>query len=319
MASLRRIIEAEQEERRKIEIARARAARNEYLRGEVAGAANLSVALLDLVGDRHTGRIISGATEAGLQASRAFEAFAVGAIGPLALAGGLVGAAMILVRLFSSGPSADEMILTGINDLRRDLQQMRQEMHQRFDRLERNQLVIIEQLANLLGEVRTGNAVIIGQLRDLHSQVARAIEVGRLTRREAARTTFGSDMRSIKNLLALGSTPLIKAQIAILLGRVAGYGLEVGAETSFIGSERDSADPRSFRNFIHERRRLDLIFGVLPTIARSFGLATPQMRPLVDPVAWVVASQSFLEAAISAGMGRDPTSAVTAKEMWDAG
>lgn len=65
-----------------------------------------------------------------------------------AATGNMIGAVMQVFSLFgSSGPSADQLILEGIQDLKEQIEGLRQEMHERFDRIDKKLNEIMDEMS----------------------------------------------------------------------------------------------------------------------------------------------------------------------------
>jgi len=111
-----------------------------------AHALSLIIAPFDPELARHV-QIVSRAT---VQVVKAIDAFANaldgGNFGAALLTGNILGAVTSLFSVFDSGPSPEELILQEIQALRRDVQELRREMNDRFDRVDASLNSIYEQM-----------------------------------------------------------------------------------------------------------------------------------------------------------------------------
>lgn len=118
-----------------------------------------------------------------LDIARAIHSFAIGKIGLRALTGNIVGAVLGLVgSLFNSGPSFEEVLLEQIAEIRKDLHQLRREMHERFDRIDAkldkiHQLLadgfeqVLREQGALAAELRAMNLAVLQQLDRIESKI----------------------------------------------------------------------------------------------------------------------------------------------------
>lgn len=106
------------------------------------GAAQAGVSALGtLIGlfDQKLGSQVGGVGQGALRVWTAIHEFAKDptAFASAILTGNVIGAVLDVVSLFGeSGPSADELILQGLDDLKQQVGQLRAEMHERFDRVD---------------------------------------------------------------------------------------------------------------------------------------------------------------------------------------
>ncbi len=113
------------------------------------GDATVSVYLMSsLVGlsDRKLGKQLATVGNAGTQIAKALAKKAAGTITMAALTGNIFDAASSVASLFFGGPSPEQLILDQIREVRNDITQLRAEMHDRFDRIEKALAIIQESL-----------------------------------------------------------------------------------------------------------------------------------------------------------------------------
>lgn len=130
------------EDRERIERARIAQQRS---RQEINGAIYLGGMLADALFGPETGRTLVKVTNAAIQSADLYAAFAAGALGPIGLAAGLVS---IGQGLFG-GPSPEAQIMEALRTIMKGLEDLRREMHIRFDEVVENQRIIVNSLDDM--------------------------------------------------------------------------------------------------------------------------------------------------------------------------
>jgi hypothetical protein len=127
-------------------------------------------------GDAKLALQIAKAGGAGLQIGKAIEGFISTGSKTLAssvtLVGGIVGGIMMLASLFDSGPSPEQMILDQIAALRQQVEDLRFQMHERFDNLDRRLDQVVRLMVHGLHSLEVGQALARDELRGLTVQVS---------------------------------------------------------------------------------------------------------------------------------------------------
>lgn len=139
---------------------------------KVIDAANSSVYILStLVGFNdpklgHDMQVVGGST---IQIADALGKFTKNdALQNIILSGNVLSAAMNVVSLFGdSGPSPDQMILQELGVIKQMLGQIRTEMHERFDRVDRSLNIIYETLNNRFDQIDLQLGILQGDVTEI--------------------------------------------------------------------------------------------------------------------------------------------------------
>lgn len=93
-----------------------------------------------------------------------------GALGATLLTGNALGAAINIVGLFSKrGPSPEQQMLKAIGQIKAMLNQIRMEMHERFDKVDRSLDLIYRTMVERLGEIERNISLIQGNIGEIQS------------------------------------------------------------------------------------------------------------------------------------------------------
>ena len=156
--------------------------------------------------DPTTGRVISGIGTAYTKIAEASGLYRLGQISSLRLTADVVSAGLLLTSMLgNSGPTADEMILQEIHQLSLQIDSFRQEMHQRFDRVDQSlSRMYVDLIANFnevnrnIARARQGIVALQVQLVNLQG------ELGELDRRvQSYSQGLSSQVASNDQLLCL--------------------------------------------------------------------------------------------------------------------
>jgi len=129
--------------------------------------------------DPTTGKIIGGIGTAYTKIAEASGLYRLGQISSLRLTADVVSAGLLLTSMLgNSGPTADEMILQEIHQLSLQIDSFRQEMHQRFDRVDQSlSRMYVDLIANFnevnknVARARQGIVALQVQLINLQGQL----------------------------------------------------------------------------------------------------------------------------------------------------
>ena len=142
-------------------------------------ATSFMISSLVGVHDRKLGTQMAAIGNAAIEISSAITAFKAAAeitsglaegLAAAAMTGNIVGAVMTVVNaLLDTGPSFEQVVLEEIGALRDQVEQVRKEMHGRFDRIERQIAGIGRQLADSVEMLSKEHHAIMSGLRDIRS------------------------------------------------------------------------------------------------------------------------------------------------------
>ena len=172
------------EERRKKAAKEALAAAESQQRIDAAGAA---IFLFSLIGDGdpQVGESIRALGTATVQIATSLNQWskaianlgateALTSMSTVIMTGNVVGAVMTLMPLLvDSGPSADELILEGIGKLRDDVAELRSEMGDRFDHVDRTLSLVYNKLGAGLAEINLSTGRIERGVKAMHDDLIR--------------------------------------------------------------------------------------------------------------------------------------------------
>jgi hypothetical protein len=141
-------------------------------------AANASVYILStLVGfDNpelgHQMQVIGDSTIQIADAIHTFTASQASALGGVILTGNILGATMSVVSLFSGGgSSSDQQILQGIAQVREMINQLRTEMHQRFDRVDAALNQIYDTMNDRFNQIDVALGILRGDVQEIQESL----------------------------------------------------------------------------------------------------------------------------------------------------
>ena len=223
-------------------------------------AGNLAATVIGF-SDPELGRQIRATNDAVFRVRDAITAFEaardVGAnltLASFALTGNVVGASLAIMSAFGgSGPSADELILKQLHKLREEVQEVRKEMHQRFDQVRGEMHQRFDGVRGHLDGIYAGTVeafnVVLGESRRGHEQVVNGLENARLQLAEIA----GSQLDT---------------QVMLVRGTELLAGLIEDLEMAPCVRPHDPAggDPMTISKFMDCRAQIEALGGQLPDL-----------------------------------------------------
>lgn len=289
---------------RRRDLERQRAEERVVFEGRRAGAF-LATTALGLL-EPEVGRQAEGVVSAAVEINRSIEAFdAASKLGEefagsasLALTGNLVGSALSLVGVFSdSGPTPEELILQEIAALRRDIANLRVEMHERFDAVDARLDEIYERLddglrdleAELQRTTKRSLLAIRESLVEIEARQATATSL-LLNRTDLILARMSDDLAPCldnRNMTALPLTKVEFRDCTLTLGR--GVRRERLREAQVPADQ--ASDPATFVQLLRDSP--NKVAGLsYDRFATESGEQYPEA--IVGPLDWVYAAESYL-------------------------
>ena len=292
-------------------------AERQFQRQKEIDAANASIYILStFVGfsdpeRAHQMQVIGSSTVQIVDSLNKFAA--ADALTSIALSGNVLGAAMNVVSLFKrQGPSPDQQILRGIAEIKTMLNQIRGEMHTRFDRVDKSLNKIYETMTDRFNQIN----LTLGELQGDVDEIQRTLldvqaDVHRLERKVFAfldagfrrdlneqinlvigyRETFGqpipwSTYLPAENKFFTWATANAKDELSSgSAGR--------GYDDSSLFTELNSQPTESNLNYLNQYLGIKFVSAGLPPFAEA---------RLANPRDWALAANAYLELALEAPM-----------------
>src|SRR4029078_11546202 len=93
-------------------------------------------------------------------------------LGAVILTGNILGAVMDVVSLFQeSGPTDEQLILQQVGEMRQQLEDVRQEMHERFDRVDQQLNTIYGDMMNQFAQINLSQWQTRNDINDIKTKL----------------------------------------------------------------------------------------------------------------------------------------------------
>jgi hypothetical protein len=207
---------------------------------------------------------------------------------------------MMVVREPDDTPSPYQIIYDEIIKVREDMQNLRDEMHQRFDRLERQNMLILEGLEQILGKLDKGFTNITNELAEHAKTLAKERKYHLVDKRQDAQTQLSE---AIAKLIAqTGRDPrytrsnAYKSEIRNLKGQAFNHAEKRSRISVSNGSfEKESlASPEGLVDAVDLRADPNNLMGLLPYALRYLGVANERVN-LPNPEIWYEGVAAYIQ------------------------
>ena len=149
-------------------------ARQQYLEGEVRSSIYLgSIIIEDFFGAPQFAKTFSITGTESFKVWQLMQGFnsVPPTVGSLALTGGFISAGLSIGQAMAGIPSSEEVTQAALKNIQLALSTLRQEMHERFDRIERNQQMMMEELNDIFRRIVQGNTEQLARLQQMHDSL----------------------------------------------------------------------------------------------------------------------------------------------------
>ena len=302
--------------------AAARQARAYYLDNEINGAISLgSVLIGEVGGDREAAARFNVIASQGYKATQLLQQFSAGEIGTLALTGGTVGAALAIANVLSGAPSSEQQMQQAMAAIISAVQTLRQEMHERFDRIERTQRDILNRLEDVLSLVASGRLEQLARLRTLREAI---VGLRSYVESQDRQSVIDQFYLNRSNFLALAEAPSpSSSRLGTTVGvehvnYLANYAARVAHQPAFTHGEATIWNTPIVNDLVHSASRHDLLINIRPIISDRVGTSR-QIGSVANPVEWLRAAREFAEAAAYEKSALSPRSANALRAIYSEG
>ncbi len=238
--------------------------------------------------------IVSTTTQAYQQVARLTALFSADKIGAIALTGGVLGAAQILLKLFSpDGQDPTGIVLNAIDRMDQHLTEFRKDVDERLTAMQRTielgQLAVLDQLVGLRAEVeKDANAILASVQAGTDATVASKASGDRSERQTMWSDFMTNARRANRSISYLDQS---KTDFGTALDSLSRHAMESAKRGSFVG-EPTWVVGTNLATEINNRRRVEYCLAMYPTLTPA---AAPAL-PLRNPVEFCRGTQALLEA-----------------------
>lgn len=214
-------------------------------------------------------------------------------VGPLALTGGMVSAGLAIGSVFSGGMSSQEATAKALGQILAAIGVLREEMHDRFDRIERSQKVIIDSLGEVIDSISKGQWQEMERLLTISSSLnglRNYIESqDRQEKIDAVNLEF-DNLALTRHYWAahLNSPPAMTA-----VNTIASHAIRTSKQPAFTHSEISQWNTAVVADTIESVGRPDAAISILALARRELGLSN--VGEIQNPLEWVRATNAVIE------------------------
>lgn len=214
-------------------------------------------------------------------------------VGSLALTGGMVSAGLAIGSALAGGMSSEEATARSLGQILEAISVLRQEMHERFDRIERNQKVMIDLLDDTLTRISKGQWQNIERLRTISSSLNGLRNYVESQARQEKIDALSLEYDNLMLTREADSDYLQKSTSLTAINTMASHALRVAKQPAFTHSELRQWDAVAIADVIETVGRPDAAIAILGLARREFGLS--DVRDIPNPIEWVRGTSAVLE------------------------
>ena len=300
-------------------------AQQQYIEGEVRAGIYLGSTIIgDLFGAKDAARVFSVTGTESFKVWQLIQGFnsIPPTVGSLALTGGFVSAGLAIGQALAGIPSAEEVTQKALASIQLAISTLRQEMHERFDRIERNQRQMMEALDDIFRRIVQGNWEQLARLRQMRESL------------NGLRSYVESQDRQAKIdelLLALDQQKLVTPHVENAgdkelrskdslryLTQFVNHAVRVSRQPAFTHREVTSWNQTVINDVLETTPRPDLAVALLDVFRKTFAVKPPA-GDLPNPVEWARGTHVFLEAVARSRKELPPETHSMVKALYDEG
>ncbi len=261
----------------------------EYTENEIKGGIYLAGVLANTILGEKAGKIVIGLGSAAMETSSLVGKILAGTMGPLGAIAGFVGIISMLASLFSSGPSAEEIILDAIKKLGESINSMREEMRSWFGVVVENQQRIMEGINMIIKQNINNHIQLMQELNKVTDNINLLIQQAAEGRRAVDRKQFDKSLIDLQtemnkeDIVWKGDRPN-KDNIRDSINVFYQYGNEITKYADFTGLPMDRRlewNPVQIVSRLENLDSVDHFVGLLPMMVNF--LTTQTISPINNP------------------------------------
>jgi hypothetical protein len=241
----------------------------------------------EVFGDKETAKKINAGAQLASVALQVGLMFSTGGLSAIACAGGI---ASSLGPLFGGEQSNSAAVQGMLSQISGQIETLRQEMHERFDRVEHLEQEALGMLRQIAEDIRTGNTAILDNIGNLRSELSQLNTYIKDSDRAKIFAAF-NDLR-FQAELAQEQHNISAASVA--MGLLLNYALDVPKQTTFSNAEFTGP---VLSGALKDSPRTDFCVGLLPRCANLLKVTSTGATP-PNPVEWARGTNAYLETQV---------------------
>lgn len=276
-------------------------AHQEYLRGEISSSIYLgSVIIGEMFGATQEARVFSVTGTESLKVWQLVQGFNAvpPTVGSLALTGGFISAGLSIGQAMAGIPSSEQVTQAALANIQSALSTLRQEMHERFDRIERNQQLMMQELDEILRRFVQGNTEQLARLQQMHESLnGLRTDLESQVRQEkidALKQVFDDQKLATPHLKLHGDQELRSTNSLHNLSEFVNYADRTSLQTVFSHGNLTSWSDTVISDVLKAVPTPDLAIGLLNVSRTNFGLDVIAAE-IPNPVEWARGTHVFME------------------------
>jgi hypothetical protein len=269
------------------------------VRGGVAVAAFIAGTVL---GDSQAAKVISTAGTAAVNIASAIGNFAQGVTGPLGLASSLLGGFQMISSLFGgpAGPSADELILKGLNKLSSQITSFWKDMDSQLSTIEKQQSLTLDTLQTIYSTLLSTGQVLNQDLQTIEASFSELAQLNLDSTRDSYKNSLLTAANAVAQSAPLASGPDYQGIYNSFLDKINDaytYATGTCLQSAFTGSLTGSPDPsgQNLIDRVNANPDSNNLIAVAAQIAQEYGLPVASAGALPNPNEYARGSRLFLQ------------------------
>lgn len=212
-------------------------------------------------------------------------------IAATALTGNIISFGLSLFSMLDSqGPSADEIILEQIQNLQKELGELKDIVIQGFSRLERINIEILSRIEEVLHDVNVGFGTVQAQLADIRKEISESRNDDFQRDRDTARDSLQKAADSFLQQIGQGDDAYsmsneMKGHIRDLKGEATTYALNQARTLAQSSARPGGTNLSDALNSVALRQDLETLTGILGVVAKYLDSSIPA-EVLPNPITW---------------------------------
>lgn len=275
-------------------------ARRYYIDGEIRGSIYLGTTILrEVFGDDRSAHVFQTVATESYNVYRLFEGFAAETptVGALGLTGGFV-SSVFAIAVTIQGISEQEMLQQSLTAIHEAIRTLRDEMHERFNRIERNQRLMMDTLGIIVTRLSVGQWEELARLRNLQQSLnglRNYIESQDRQEKINSLHLQADNLRSAISAYGSVQAALNVPENRSLLNFFSSYAQRTAKEPAFTHVDLVGWGARSMNDLWETTQRPDLLIGAMVPIRQRLGLPGMPDPISSNPVEWARSTNLLLE------------------------
>lgn len=215
-------------------------------------------------------------------------------VGSLALTGGFISAGLSVGQALAAIPSSEEATQAALKNIQLALSTLQQEMHEGFDRIQRNQRLMMEELNEIFSRIVQGHMEQLVRLEQMHESLNGLRSYIEAQDRQTQIVVLNQALDKLKLIAPLGGHALGSIDGLNYLTQFVDYAVDVSTLPAFTDRQVTSWIDTAINDALQSAPRPDLAIGLLNVIRTHFGL-NPIAEDMPNPIEWARGTHVFLE------------------------